>query len=250
MSATITDPFRLTAQELQPLLASPAACFPELDAARVNLDALRNAPQTQLVLGETETLMKTIERIPQTSYTLYRCFMRNGDRGGYETPYFDKRTKLAAAALRVFLGQHALKDVVQDYLWNICEESNWVLPAHENRRIDLFSAETGFVLAQALSLLGQMVDAEVRHRVRLEIERRIFEPYLRFHQSLGWYMGLITGTVFATAPWRRHFCYWNRIRGVQHGRWSWRCAAYACIWTPRLSRMALQPRVWLAGTTG
>ncbi len=189
MPATISDPFGLTATELQALLASDAPYFPELEAARANADALRQAPQTQNVLAETAPLMTTIEQIPQTPYTKYRLFVRNGDRRGYETPYFEKRTRLAGAALRLFLGEHALKDVVQDYLWSICEESNWVLPAHERRIIDLFAAETGFVLAEALSLLGETLDVEVRHRVRQEIERRIFDPYIRFHELLGWYMG-------------------------------------------------------------
>ncbi len=189
MSSTTADPFHLRATEIEPLLNPDAPFIPELDQARRDLAALRDAPQTSLVLRDTERLMETIERIPQTSYTPYRLFVRNGDRRGYETPYFEKRTRLAGAALRMFLGRHELKDTVQDYLWNICEETNWVVPAHERRIIDLFSAETGFVLAETLYLLGEAVDVEVRHRVRLEIERRIFDPYLRFHELLGWYMG-------------------------------------------------------------
>ena len=80
-----------------------------------------------------------------------------------------------------------LKETVEDYLWNICEETNWVLPAHENVIIDLFAAETGFVLAETLLLLGTTLDSEVRHRVRQEIEQRIFNPYLRFYASQWWY---------------------------------------------------------------
>lgn len=133
--------------------------------------------------------MSEVEQIPLTSYTRYRQFVRNGERGRYERPYFLKRKRLAATAIRLFLGQKDLKDTVQDYLWDICEESNWVAPAHENRIIDLFAAETGFVLADALALLGDTLDAEVRHRVRLEVERRIFEPYLRFYHLMGWYKG-------------------------------------------------------------
>ena len=189
MTATIADPFQLTAAQIQPLLASGAPMFPELEAARADLDTLRAAPQTEVVLAQTEPLMDTIQQIPSTPYTLYRLFVRNGDRRRYENPYFEKRTRLAAATLRLFLGQTELKDIVQDYIWDICEESNWVVPAHENRAIDLFSAETGFVLAETLNLLGDTLDAEVRHRVRGEIERRIFDPYLRLHTSLNWYKG-------------------------------------------------------------
>jgi hypothetical protein len=49
--------------------------------------------------------MGGIARIPQTSYTFYRLFQRNADRGLYQAPYFLKRTNLGAAALRLFLGE-------------------------------------------------------------------------------------------------------------------------------------------------
>jgi Heparinase II/III-like protein len=190
MTAAIRSPFDLIADDLQRLLATTAPLMPELEAARGNLASLRAAPQARAVLAQTQPLMAAIAQIPQTSYSLYRLFARHGDRGRYETPYFLKRSNLAAAALRLFLdGQTGLRDCVQDYLWSVCEESNWVLPAHERDLIDLFAAETGFVLAETLHLLGAALDAEVRGRVRQEIERRIFDPYLRFHRSLHWYQG-------------------------------------------------------------
>jgi hypothetical protein len=189
MPQSISDPFRLTAAEIQQLIVPGTPCLPELEAARhaERLDALRDAPQTPIILAQTESILGSPAGIPQTTYTDYRLFIRTGDRRNYETPYFFKRAHLAAAALGLFFGQFELKDVVQDYLWNICEETNWVLPAHENVIIDLFSAETAFVLADALTLLGDTLDAEVRSRVRAEIERRVFDPYLRFHRLHWWY---------------------------------------------------------------
>ena len=64
-----------------------------------------------------------------------------------------------------------------------------MLPAHEGRPIDLFSAETAFLLAQTVALLGDQLDAEVAHRIYAEVDRRVLEPYLRWHYSLGWYKG-------------------------------------------------------------
>jgi hypothetical protein len=183
------DPFHLTAAEIQRLIIPGAACVPELETARRDLDELRLAPQTQAVLAQTEPYMDALEHIPFPTYTHYRSFIRKGDRRDFETPYFARRSKLSAAAIRLFLGQSALKDIVQDYLWAICEETNWVLPAHENVEIDLFSAETGFMLADMLNLLGDTLDAEVRSRVRTEIERRIFDRYLRFCRLYWWYQG-------------------------------------------------------------
>ena len=93
-------------------------------------------------------------------------------------------------ALRVFFGETQLKDLLQDYIWDICEETTWVLPAHERRDvIDLFSAETAFDLAATLHLLGRTLDAEVRARVRCEIDQRIFQPYLAHYNNFGWYKG-------------------------------------------------------------
>ncbi|HEX7587614.1 MAG TPA: hypothetical protein VF478_04800, partial [Anaerolineae bacterium] len=187
MPPSIADPFRLTAADIQRLILPVKSCLPELDAARRDLAALRARPQTSIILTQTHDLVESLGQMPVTTYTPYRLFSRNGDRQEYETPYFLKRSKLTAAALRLFLGQSEQKDTVQDYIWSICEETDWVLPAHENGIIDLFSAETGFMLAETLYVLGKTLDAEVRTRVRVEIERRICKPYLRFHQIHWWY---------------------------------------------------------------
>jgi hypothetical protein len=184
-----SDPFSLTAVEIQRLLVPGAPCLPELEAARRDLETLRRAPQTQLALEQTLSSLEAIEQVPALTYTHYRSFIRSGDRRDFETPYFLRRAGLAAAALRLFLGQGDLKDGVQDTTWAICEETNWVVPAHEGVAIDLFAAETGFALADMLVVLGDTLDAEVRSRVRMEIERRIFDPYLRFYGSLWWYQG-------------------------------------------------------------
>jgi hypothetical protein len=187
MSINTSDVFSRAIEQLAILRSANGAIIPELEQAHAELQTLQTAPQTQAVLAQTQHLMEGLEQIPQTSYTFYRLFLRNGDRDNYQTPYFLKRARLAAAALRLFLGQTELKDSVQDYLWSICDESNWVLPAHETYIIDLFSAETGYVLAETLLMLGEMLDAEVRHRVREEIERRVFDPYLRYYHLHKWY---------------------------------------------------------------
>jgi hypothetical protein len=62
-----------------------------------------------------------------------------------------------------------------------------VLPAHERTPIDLFSAETAFMLGETLALLGDQLDGEVRSRVRSEVERRVFQPYLTHYAAHWWY---------------------------------------------------------------
>jgi Heparinase II/III-like protein len=189
MPASIDDPFALSVEELRSLLSTSAPYLPELQTYRADPQQLAQSPQARRILAKTEHLLADIDQIPQTTYTKFRLFIRNGDREHYQTPYFAKRTQLAALALRLFLGERTHKDAVQDYLWNICEESNWVLPAHEMRNVDLFAAETAFVLAEVLALLGEVLDGEVRQRVRQEIEQRIFAPYLYHCKLETWYNG-------------------------------------------------------------
>lgn len=183
------DPFRLTAAEIQRLIVPDTPAVPELEAARLDRAALRRAPQTQIILAQTEDALNGLEQMPSTPYTQYRQFIRTGDRRSFQEPYFLKRRRIAALALRMFLGQIELKDALQDYLWSVCEETNWVVPAHERWVIDLFSAETAFMLADLVNLVGEQLDPEVRTRVRGEVERRVFEPYLRFASLNKWYHG-------------------------------------------------------------
>jgi hypothetical protein len=183
-----TSPFDLTAAQIAGLLDPNAPLIPELDAARKNMDALKMAPQTRTVLESFKKVATGSGQIPLTPYTAYRLFVRTGDRRTYEEPYFLKRSALTALALRMFLGETDLKDTLQDYIWNVCEETTWVLPAHEDRIIDLFSAETSVCLAETLHLLGDALDGEVRNRVRQETEKRILDPYIRFHHLNNWYL--------------------------------------------------------------
>ena len=76
-------------------------------------------------------------------------------------------------------------------IWLICEESTWVLPAHNNHQalpnindeiIDLFQAETGALLAWSDYLLKSVLDQEsplISQRIQDELQRRIIEPYLK-----------------------------------------------------------------------
>jgi hypothetical protein len=190
MPETRQDPFQLTAAEIAALLQPGLALLPELEQYRANPAALAQRPWVRLELAHSAAYMPGIETIPQTRYTHYRYFIKNGDRTAYEGPYFDKRRNLGMLALRVFLGETQWKDLLQDYLWDICEETTWVLPAHERMdAIDLFAAETAFDLGVVLYLLGNTLDAEVRARVRHEVDARVFQFYLAHYGAEHWYMG-------------------------------------------------------------
>ncbi|MBN1641277.1 MAG: heparinase II/III family protein [Anaerolineae bacterium] len=167
----------------------PAHLVPGLTSIARHPERARDLPGAKLVLDTLAPYLAEIGAIPLTTYTLYREFHRIGERRGYQAPYSAKRARLNAAAFQVLLGDARYVDVLHDYMWAICEETNWVIPAHENREIDLTAVATGFALAEIVTGLGDQIATEVSDRVRAEIERRIFAPYLARHESLNWYRG-------------------------------------------------------------
>lgn len=186
------DSIAISEKELRTLLEETkpgAPLLPELDQAMTNTAALRQAPQTQLILQASTGFVADIEAIPQITYSLYREYQRSGYWQNYGRIYFAKRAKLTAAALRLLLGDLEWLDVVQDYIWSLCEETNWAISYHEWIEVDLFSAETSAMLAQLITALEDKLADEVCQRVRNEIQRRVFVPYLERHKDFGWYKG-------------------------------------------------------------
>lgn len=182
------------------------------------LSQVRASPSAQVMLKAVRQAAPDLGNIPQTRYTLYREFEHNGQRDGYQKPYYAKRAQLTRAVLELILGDDSRRETVHDLLWSICEETSWVLPAHEEQgpdfwdlkpsprskpwgahtaltrepdAIDLFAAETGASLAETVYLLGEQLAAEVVQRVRQEVERRIFKPYLAYGRKHWWHRGAL-----------------------------------------------------------
>jgi hypothetical protein len=148
----------------------------------------------------------------------YARFFADGDRQGYERPYFARRNRLAAAVLTLALaGPSAsrLSDVV-DGVWLLCEETSWCLPAHHlfARRsgqplpdpaepsIDLFAAETAALLAYTDLLAGDLIEGFapiVRQRLRAEVTTRVLGPYR--DNDEWWWFGLRGENLNNWTPW-------------------------------------------------
>ena len=188
MNTTEPTPFDRGVNDLERLLTGAHHPFPEFIAFLQNPTTHHDSPRLAALLVQTAPLLADLDAIPQTTYTRHHAFALRGDRAPYETPYYAKRDKLHAAALRLILGQDEYSDAVHDYIWSICEESTWVVPAHA-RVIDLMAAETAFGLAEIVALAGSRLDWTVRRRVRDEIERRIFAPFLSSNYDLRWFHG-------------------------------------------------------------
>ena len=179
---------------------------------------IRQSPALPAMLDVLQWSAPDLVTIPQTTYTLYREFERDGVRGTFERVYFAKRSMLTRAVVEMILGDDSKRDIIHDLLWSICEETSWLLPAHEEQgpdywdlkpspraqpwgahtlltrepdSIDLFAAETGASLAETIYLLGDHLAPEVVQRVRQEVERHIFKPYLAYGRKHWWYKGAL-----------------------------------------------------------
>ena len=113
-----------------------------------------------------------------------------------------------------------LDDVV-DGIWLICEESSWVISAHNgsshpgmrpakerplpditNPYVDLFAAQTAMILSIIGYLLRDDLDAvspQILRRIRLELERRILTPFMTRDDY--WWMGFIRHDLCNWTPW-------------------------------------------------
>lgn len=185
-SVVLPFPARALGQEdIRAALAETSGpLIPKLDTATVETLAESGVGQELLAWAQEGGF-----EIPHTTYTLYRTYRTEGTRPPYERPYFAKRGMLTRAVLLAWLGRDdGAIDHVNDLLWNLCEETTWVAPAHEDRhkKIDLFAAELAASLGYTLHLLGDRIPEEIRSRVESEVDRRILDPYLADPYGWGW----------------------------------------------------------------
>ncbi len=129
------------------------------------------------------------EVIPPLPATLFLEFQRTGRREGYQQPRQQRRHMLSSLVLAECLAYEGrFLDPILDLVWAICEESSWVLPAHQSRLtdldvpvVDLGSASTALELAEVDLLLGAELDPLLGKRIRDEVNQRILTPYLQRH---------------------------------------------------------------------
>lgn len=135
---------------------------------------------------------------PQLWASDYRAFTVSGSRAVFEGPYFTRRRKLIALLMAYCLSPDE-KDLIHlcDWLYAICEESTWVISAHNNSHplpvpedpvVDLFSAQTGMILSLTLSLIRTDMDRicpEFAARAEREIEKRVLTLF-ETHDNYWW----------------------------------------------------------------
>ena len=162
------------------------------------------------------------EPYPMLTAAQFMAFVIDGSRRAFEEPYFERRRKLIASALHCCVtGELTQLDAVIDGLWCICEDTSWVISAHnvnpipgarparetplpdpERVNIDLFAAQTAMILALITQMLeGPLNDVApvICRRVRGEIERRVTVPFMG--QDDFWWMGFVRRDLNNWTPW-------------------------------------------------
>lgn len=133
------------------------------------------------------------------SATISMDFVRSGDRERHSKISFGKRNALIDLVLAESIEDKGrFTEAIFNGVWSMCEESFWGVPAHisgtalpnvEDYIVDLFSAETGAVLAFADYFVGEKLDKInklIRKRIYYETNRRIFIPMETNPDRYGW----------------------------------------------------------------
>ncbi len=157
---------------------------------------------------------------PLLKASQFLAFTRSNSRTAWEDPYFTRRRKLVLAVLdRCVRGvaEDSDLDEIVDGLWLICEETSWVLSAHnvdgevnrgavlpdpENPVLDLFAGQTAMILSLICEIMGRQLDQVsplIRRRIRKEIEERILQPFEC--RSDFWWMGVVRKDINNWTPW-------------------------------------------------
>ncbi|MBQ1942979.1 MAG: heparinase II/III family protein [Clostridia bacterium] len=133
--------------------------------------------------------------IVEMPYTMAQDFFVSGDREKGEEIYFQRRRALNACAILslVYPEERKYFDRLQDIIFAICNEYTWELPAHIPNLtdyipddIDLFAAETGFALSEMYVVFGERFDPLIRTRIKMEVERRIINPFSNYDRKFPW----------------------------------------------------------------
>jgi hypothetical protein len=170
--------------------------------------AWKRAQQNPIVTALAAPLrVKAIEEceppLPVLTDELYASFRATGIRIPFERVYFERRKRLARAAMTLLLeapGSETSGPLTTSMLGkftDIFEEVSWALAAHVNwhnddvsgkepMQIDLFCAETSNLMAEMLDLFGDVIPAKLQARIRERLRTHVWENYAQNFDGFHW----------------------------------------------------------------
>lgn len=183
----VLNKFNITERELRILLGMNNHPFPELKRFIANPEDYLENRQTKDLLKKVKSKFEDLKEVPKINKSLYDQYNKDGKRGSYEKPHNSRREKLSICVLYYLLGHKKYLNTIEKYLNAICDEHTWVMPFHRGRIIDLYSADTAFILAEIIFILKDKINSKIYTKVEKTINKRIFIPYLDKNIKHRWY---------------------------------------------------------------
>lgn len=155
---------------------------------------LKNKPEYQFII---DAVLKDyneccIGEIETTKFSKFRLFREKGDRNSYQKTFFARQHRLYVMALMCLLYPEKEEhlELLQDTIWEICDQYVWALPAHienieehNNCELDLDATSMSYGLAMIKVMLNDRLHPLIKARIDYEINRRLIEPFFakRWH---------------------------------------------------------------------
>ncbi|MBQ8146572.1 MAG: heparinase II/III family protein [Clostridia bacterium] len=153
-------------------------------------NSIEYKPMVDAVLKDYEECC--IGEIETTKFSKFRLFKDKGDRTSYQKTFFKRQHRMYAMALMCLLypENEAHLELLQDTVWEICDQYVWALPAHignievnDNCELDLDATTMAMGLALIKVMLGERLHPLIKSRIDCEIDRRVIKPFMekRWH---------------------------------------------------------------------
>ncbi len=150
----------------------------------------------------------------QLSMQLWLQFSKTGNRGNFADVYFPKRRQLSDVVMAECLERSfEYMDDILNGIYAITGEYAWWLPAHNTYErdaeqlkypdttrpvLELFSCETGALLAMTHYMLNDVLEQPVLTHIEKNISERIISPFLT---EKFWWMGYSDQPMCNWTPW-------------------------------------------------
>ena len=129
-----------------------------------------------------------IGEIETTKFSKFRLFKDKGDRTSYQQTFFKRQHRMYTMAFMclIYPENEQYLELLQDTIWEICDQYVWALPAHienievnDNCELDLDATTMSMALAMIKVMLGERLHPLIKSRIDYEINRRLIEPFFK-----------------------------------------------------------------------